>query len=166
MAGHYFQASFVSDHFVYWKGLGSAEKMKLLFLRLFDNPPWKYLTFKTIYWIQRLFWVFYQNYKEVWTSFCYTFSAWFFYKNVFYLVLNLCTRLQCHTFFPSEDIKQNVLLSSLFRQLVMSWTWRFNFDYPLKQWTTGRKTGKGKNTKNWISREWNKLFGWYKKQFS
>ena len=38
------------------------------------------------------------------------FAAYFlpdFYKNVLYLILHLCTK-----FFPSQDIKQNVLLSS------------------------------------------------------
>ena len=29
-----------------------------------------------------------------------------------YLILSLWTKFQCHTFFPSQDIKQNVLLSS------------------------------------------------------
>ena len=46
------------------------------------------------------------------TSFCCTFSAWFFYKNVFYLIVHLWTRFLCHAFFPSQDIKQNVLFSS------------------------------------------------------
>ena len=50
--------------------------------------------------------------KRSGTSFCCTFSAWFFYKNVLYLILHLWTKFQCHTFFPSRDIKQNVLLSS------------------------------------------------------
>ena len=46
------------------------------------------------------------------TSFRWTFSAWFFYKNVPYLILYQWPKFQCHTFFPSQDIKQNVLLSS------------------------------------------------------
>ena len=29
-----------------------------------------------------------------------------------YLILYQWTKFQCHTFFPSQDIKQNVLLSS------------------------------------------------------
>ena len=44
------------------------------------------------------------------------FGAHFFYmifhKNVLYLILYQLTRFQCHAFFPSQDIKQNVLLSS------------------------------------------------------
>ena len=42
------------------------EKIKLPFLRLFDNPLSKYLTFKIISCMQWMFWVIYQNYKEVW----------------------------------------------------------------------------------------------------
>ena len=33
-------------------------------------------------------------------------------KNVLYLSLYQWTKFQCHTFSPSQDIKQNVLLSS------------------------------------------------------
>ena len=35
-----------------------------------------------------------------------------FFKNVPYLILYQWTKFQCHTFFSSQDIKQNVLLSS------------------------------------------------------
>ena len=45
-------------------------------------------------------------------SFWCTFSAWFFYKNVPYLILYQWTKFQCHNFFPSQDIKQNMLLCS------------------------------------------------------
>ena len=50
--------------------------------------------------------------KESGTSFCCTFSAWFFHKNVLYLILYQWAKLQYHTFFPSQDIKQIVWLSS------------------------------------------------------
>ena len=44
------------------------------------------------------------------------FAAYFLHdfssKSIFYLILHLWTRFQCHTFIPSQDIKQNVLLSS------------------------------------------------------
>ena len=40
----------------------------------------------------------------------------FFHKNVSYLIIYLWAKFQCHTVFPSQDIKQNVL----FRQLMMS----------------------------------------------
>ena len=33
-------------------------------------------------------------------------------KNVPYFILYLWTKFQCHTFFPSQDIKHNVLLGS------------------------------------------------------
>ena len=36
----------------------------------------------------------------------------FFHKNILYMILHQWTKFQCHNFFPSQDIKQNVLLSS------------------------------------------------------
>ena len=48
-------------------------------------------------------------------SFWCTFSVWFFCKNVPYLILYQLyqwTKFQCHTLFLSEDIKENLLLSS------------------------------------------------------
>ena len=42
----------------------------------------------------------------------------FVIKKVFYLILYQQTKFQCHTSFPSQDIKQNVLLKFLFRQLM------------------------------------------------
>ena len=46
------------------------------------------------------------------TSFWCTFSAWFYHKNVLYLIYYQLIKFQCHTFFPFQDIKHNVLLSS------------------------------------------------------
>ena len=40
------------------------------------------------------------------------FSASFYNTNVPYLILYQWTKFQSDTFFPSQDIKQNVLLSS------------------------------------------------------
>ena len=40
------------------------------------------------------------------------FSVWFFHKNVPYLILCQGIKFQCHTFFPFQDMKRNVLLSS------------------------------------------------------
>ena len=47
--------------------MGSKEKMKLPFLRLFDHPLSKYFTFKIILSMNAMavLWVIYQNYKEV-----------------------------------------------------------------------------------------------------
>ena len=45
-------------------------------------------------------------------SFWCTFSAWFFHKNVPYLILYQWTKFQCHNLLLSQDIKQNVLLNS------------------------------------------------------
>ena len=50
--------------------------------------------------------------KRSGTTFWCTFSAWFFDKNVLYLILYQWIKCQCHIFFPSQDIKQNVLLGS------------------------------------------------------
>ena len=50
--------------------------------------------------------------KQSGTSFWCPFPAWFFHKNILYLILYQWTRFQCHNFFPSQDLKQNVLLSS------------------------------------------------------
>ena len=46
------------------------------------------------------------------TSFCCTISAWFYHKSVPYLKLYQWPGFQCHALFLSQDIKQNVLLSS------------------------------------------------------
>ena len=46
------------------------------------------------------------------TSFRFTFSEWIFHKNVPYLILYQWKMFQCHNFFTSQDIKQNVLLNS------------------------------------------------------
>ena len=46
------------------------------------------------------------------TNFWRLVSALFFHKNVPYLMLCKMIKFQCHTFFSSQDIKQNVLLSS------------------------------------------------------
>ena len=37
------------------------------------------------------------------------FFAWTFHKNDPYLILYVQTKFQCHTFFPSQYIKQNVV---------------------------------------------------------
>ena len=61
-------------------------------------------------------------------------------------------------------MKQNVI-EILFTQLMTSWTLRLIFNHPLKQWPTGRKIGKDRNTKNWMSWERKELFRWNKKHF-
>ena len=45
-------------------------------------------------------------------SFWCIFSAWFFHKNVPYLIHYQWTKFQCHILFPTQDIKQTVLLRS------------------------------------------------------
>ena len=123
--------------------------------------------------MQWLFWVVYQNIKGSGTSFWCTFSVWFFHKNVPYLILYQWTKFQCHTFFPSQDIKQNVLLSSYldswWRHKLFHWIYKVNkifLNQPLKQWLTGKKRGKRKNTQIWISWEWEEPCKLNKKHFS
>ena len=139
--------------------------MKLPFLRFIDNRLSKYLTFKIFLACNGCFGLFTKIIKRSGTSFCYTLSALFFYKNILYWYLHLWTKFQCHTFFPSQDGKQNVLLSSY----LDSW-WhhklRFIFDPPLKQWLTERKRGKDGNRKIWLSQQRKELFWWNKKYFS
>ena len=90
----------------------SVRKIKLTFLRLFDNSLSKYLFLKkNFFCVMAVFVLFTKIKKWSGTSFSYTFSALFSYKNVLYLILYQWTKFQCHTFFPSQDIKQNVLLS-------------------------------------------------------
>ena len=100
------------------------------------------------------------------TRFCCVFSAWFFHKNAAYLIFYLWAKFQCHNLFFFSRYQTKCVIKFLFRQLMTSWTLRFIFDHPLKQWPTGRKRGKDRNTKIWISRERKQLFRWNKKNFS
>ena len=77
--------------------MGSKEKIKLTFLRLFDYSPLGYLA---------------KLKRSQVLAFGAHFLDDFFRKNVPYLILYQWTKFQCHTFFPSQDIKKNVLLSS------------------------------------------------------
>ena len=101
--------------------------------------------------------------KGSWASVWCIFSAWFFHKNVSYLILYQWTKFQCHTLFLSQDtIKLYMLLSAY----IDSW-WRHDFfDQPLKQWLTGKKRGKDEHTKIGISEEQKELFRCNKKHFS
>ena len=89
------------------------------------------------------------------TSFWCSISAWFLHKKCFYYILYQLTKFQCHIFFPSKDIKQNVikypyLENYWYHQL------RFIFDYPLKQWPIWKKKrGRWKYKK---LEEWNEVF--------
>ena len=104
--------------------------------------------------------------KESGTSFWCICSAWFFHKNVPYLILYHWKKFQCHTLFPSQDMKQNTLLSSYLDCCWRHKLLRFFLDQLLKQSLTGRTRGEDENTKIWISRERKELFRWNKKHFS
>ena len=142
---------------------GFERKIKLTFLMLFNNPLSKYLISKRISCMQWLFWVIYQNSG---TSFSCTFSELFFHRNVPYLILYQWKKFQFHTFFPSQNKKQNVLLSFSLDSWWHHKLLRFMFDQPLKQWLTGGKWGEDRDTKIWISRKRKELFRWNKKHFS
>ena len=58
------------------------------------------------------FWLFTKVIRGLGPAFAAHFLHDFFYKNVIYVILHLWAKFQCPTFFPSQDIKQNVLLSS------------------------------------------------------
>ena len=74
------------------------------------------------------------------TSFWCAFSAWFSHKNVPYLILYKLTKFQYHTFFPSQDIKRIVLLSSYF------YKWRrHNFKMYSQSWSKATVDRERKN---------------------
>ena len=90
-------------------------------------------------------------------SFWCTFSVWFFHTNTPYLILYQLTKFQCHTFYPSQDIKRNVLLSSY----LDNWdviNLKIYLQHPIKQWPNGGNEGKSgiqkfeflKNEKNFL----------------
>ena len=66
------------------------------------------------------------------TSFSCKFFAQFFHKNVPNLILFQWTKFQCYTFFLSQDIKQNVLLSSY---IGISWVHKLIVDTSFKEFT-------------------------------
>ena len=103
------------------------------------------------------------------TSVWCTISAWFFHKNVGYLTPHQW-RFQHDTFFPSEDIKQNVWLSfyldSWWHHKLedLSWIKLSSNDWQGEK--EGRKRGEGGKTQTWIPRERKQLFRWNKKHLS
>ena len=56
-------------------------------------------------------WLFTKIKKCSGTSFLYTLSAYFFHKNVPYLIFHHEAKFQHHSGCPSQDIKQNVLVN-------------------------------------------------------
>ena len=55
--------------------------------------------------------------------FCCTFSAWFFYKNVLYLILHLWAKFQCHLF-SFSGYQTKCVVELLFRRLMTSLTFK------------------------------------------
>ena len=85
-------------------------KIKLSFLKLFDNSLSKYLICKRIFACNGYFELFNKIKMGSGYNFWCTFSAWFFHTNAPDLILYQLTKFQRHIFL--QDIKQNVLLSS------------------------------------------------------
>ena len=77
-------------------------------------------------------------------SFWCTFSEWFFHKNVPYLVLYQWTKFQCHTLFLSQDVKQNVSLSSYLGSWWRHKLWDFCWINLLSNGWQEKKEGKTK----------------------
>ena len=77
------------------------KKLKLTFLKLFDNTLSKYAILKELIGCNGCFELFTKIKKGSGTSFWCTFSAWFFHKNVSYLILLQWTKFQCYTLFLS-----------------------------------------------------------------
>ena len=84
-------------------------KNKVNFLRLFENPLSKYLFLKEFLACNGCFQLFAKIKRGLGLAFGAHFPGDFFHKNVSYLMLHQLTKFQCHTFFPSQDIKQNKL---------------------------------------------------------
>ena len=104
--------------------------------RFSDNPISKYLIFKIVSCMQWLFWVIYQNYRNLGLAFGIIFSYKYFWFNT-QLIINWQSFNVIS--FLSKHIKQNVLLRSY---LGNSWgqkTLRFIFNHHLKQWSTVKK---------------------------
>ena len=105
------------------------EKIKLTFLRVFDNPFSKILFLKVFVACNDYFGLFTKIKKESGTSF----------SVIPFFLLKISDKM-CYC-------------KLLFRQLMMSQTLRLILDQALKQWLTERKRGEDGNTKIWISWE-------------
>ena len=81
------------------------------FLKFFDNPFQNVLFLKEFLACNGCFGLFTKIKKGSWTSFWCTFSPWFFHKIIPYYNLSM-DKVSMSYFFPSQDIKQNVWLSS------------------------------------------------------
>ena len=81
-----------------------------------------------------------------------------------YLILYQWTKFQRHNLFLSQDIKQNVLLSSHSDDHVKNL--KILLGSTSKTMVDREKREEDENTKNLISRERKELFGWNKKRFS
>ena len=81
------------------------------------------------------------------------------------MIVNQLAKFQWYSFFPSQDIKQNVLSSSYIddwsHDKLMIYLWSSS-----NAMADSEKRGEDGNTKVWISWEPKELFRWNEKHFS
>ena len=94
------------------KGSRFERKNKVNFLKSFDNFLSTCLILKRILARNGCFGLFTKIKKWSGTIFWCTFFAWFFHKNILYLIIYQWSKFQCHNVFSSQNIKPNLLLSS------------------------------------------------------
>ena len=109
------------------------------FIKIFDNPLSKYLTFKIIYAPNGCSWLLTKLKKGLELAF----GKHFFHDFFTYLILYQVTKFQMPCFFSLQHIKQNMLLSSYLDNYSSS---KAMADREKKRW-------EGKNRKISISRE-------------
>ena len=135
------------------KETGFERKHKMTFFKAFWLSSFKIFYFwNNFLHAMAVFGLFTKVIKRSGTSFCYTFSALFFYKNVFLSDTPSMDKVSMSYLFSFLGYQTKCVIEFLVRQLMTSWTLRFIFDHPPRQWSTGRKRGEDRNTKNWISR--------------
>ena len=129
------------------KEIRFKRKNKVTFLRLFDNPLSKYLTVKRISCLQWLFWVIFQNYKEVWDQLLVHIFCMIFPKKCYLFDTQSMNKVSVPQPFSYSRYQTKCITEFLFKQFMVSQTLIFIFDHPQNQWLTGRKRKKNGNTK-------------------
>ena len=143
------------------KGTGFERKNKLNFLIILSQNT---LFLKEFLACNGCFGLFHKIRKGSGANFWSTFSAWFFHKNVPYLIFYQWTKFTHLIFFSKYQTKR--VIKFLFKQLMTSWILRFFLDQPLRHWLTRKKRGEDRNTKIWICWIRKELFWLNKTNFS
>ena len=135
---------------------GLKEKIKLTLLRLFESPFSKYLIFKCFLAFNDCFGLF----TKLQRGLGLTLGARFLQKKIhkkFYLILYRFPKFWCHKYFPSQDIKQFVLISYLDSWWHKLWIYLWSSS---KAMAGRRKRGEDRNTTIWLSLEQKEPFRW------